>query len=290
MRGWLLIMLLALGGLTACGGDPEPAGSSAPASDSANDGDKDETTSSGEVRLEEPTLTTEPGTAYAEVGGSRLTYSSTGSLAYFCDIAADRVQINFQTNEGNDLLIEAALQGEDWIGRASFKAADGENVQYGAQIPADAMPLVVGAESLSFEGSVTRIEDFDAANPTTVDATLAVNCAVPGGVPTAEIDGETYAFNPSGSQSVTCTVAGDEIEILINRLAVDNLQLQVSSRRDGDALIGNVSVYTPEGRFTSSLREDGAGLEVDGSSVSYSGTFTGDTSDEVEGTVSVTCP
>jgi hypothetical protein len=186
--------------------------------------------------------------------------------------------------------VQAGLQGERWVGNATFKAGDGENVQYGAQIPSDAMPLLVGTDSLSFEGTVTRIEDFDAANPTTVDASFAVNCAVPGGVPSAEIGGTSYTFDPSGAQSVTCTVADDAINILINRLSADGLQLEVSSRREGDALLGNVSVYTPDGTFTSPLPQDGAGLEVTGSTVAYQGTFTGGPSGDVAGTVAVTCP
>lgn len=284
----LVVVVLGLGlAVSACGGDDapaEPADTATAAESAPDDG------GAAAVETGEPTLTADPGTTWVEVDGERLTYEAAGSLAYACDVGPDAVTVNIQTGEGRDLLLQVVRQGEGWAGRLSFQRGGGEAVQYAASIPADAERLVIGEDALSFEGAVTRTEDFDAANATQVDATLAANCALPGEEPTAVLDGTSYTFSPSGAQRFDCLVSADSLEVRVNRLAVDGTQLEVTGQRTDGAWLGAVSVTLPEGTLVSTLPSDGAGLVIEGSSVDYEGSFTGGPEGEVTGTVSVTCP
>lgn len=274
--------------LAACGGDADDAdadGGGTTTSEESPPADQ----ATGEVREGDPPLTADPATAWVDVDDGRLTYESAGSLAYVCDIGDDRIQVNFQTAEGQDLLLQAVRQGDSWTGRLAFQQGGGANLQYSATLPADAAPLVIGEDSLSFEGSVSRVEDFDAAGATRVPAAVAVSCALPGGLPTATVGGTTYSFAPGGAQSFDCTVAEDAIEVRVNRLAVDGLQLELSARREGGDWVGAAVVTTPAATFTSTLPPDGTGLRLDGAAVDYEGTFNND-GEEMPGTLSVTCP
>ena len=287
LRLSVLLPALALGvAVAGCGGDAPSEGAPGASGDA---GAADAAGSKGVVTLAEPTLTADPGTAWAEVDGGRLTYESAGSLAYVCVIGPERVQVNFQTAEGNDLALQASLQDDRWVGQLTFQPG-GESLQYGASLPATADPMVIGRNAVSFEGMVTRVEDFDAANATQVEASVAINCELDEDVPTAVVGGATYTFDPRGAQSFDCSVAEQNLDVVINRLASDGLQLAVSARRDGEDWIGAVVVSTPQATYTSTLPADGTGLTIDGSSVDYEGTFTGGASGDVPGTASVTCP
>lgn len=277
-------------GMTGCGAGDEPGEPDPP--DTADEAAAaDPAAATGEVTIGTPTVTADPGTAWAEVDGMRIDYPSAGSLNYLCDIGPERVQVNVQTNEGRDLLLQASLQGEQWLGQLTFKPGEG-TVQYGASFPGDAR-MVIGDGALSVEGTVSKVEDFDLANATDVDATLAVSCAAAEGSgeeATAVVDGTTYTFPASGAQSFDCSITPDNLDVRINRLALDGLQLEVSARLEGGSWVGAVVVYTPEATFTSTLTPEGTGLEVDGSSVGFEGTFTGGPAGDVPGTVSATCP
>ncbi|MFC6287428.1 hypothetical protein ACFP3Q_12035 [Nocardioides sp. GCM10027113] len=265
-------------GATADGGETTASEESPPADQAA-----------GDVREGEPTLTADPATAWADVDDGRLDYEAAGSVSHVCDIGPDRIQVGFQTAEGQDLLLQVVRQGDSWTGRLAFQQGGGANLQYSATLPADAAPLVIGEDSLSFEGTVSRVEDFDAAGATRVPAAVAVSCALPGGVPTATVGGTTYSFAPGGAQSFDCSVTDDAIEVRVNRLAVDGLQLELSARREGGDWVGAAVVTTPDATFTSTLPPDGTGLSLDGTAVDYEGTFSSE-DEEQPGTVSVTCP
>lgn len=277
--------------LSACGGDggddaaAEPEDPATPAETTPADDPGDAGTGTGE-----PTLTADPGTTWVEVDGERLTYESAGSFAYACDIGPDSLTVNIQTGAGRDLLLQAVRQGDGWAGQLSFQRGGDEQVQYSASIPTNAERFVVGEDALSFEGTVTRIEDFDAANATEIEADLAANCALTGEAPTAVLGGSTYTFSPNGAQRFDCQVSADSLEVRVNRLPVDGTQLEVTAQQDGGEWLGAVSVTTPEGTRISTIPLDGTGLSVDGSSVDYEGTFTGGPGGDVAGTVSVTCP
>ncbi len=294
MRAWRLTALVAaplIGlGMTSCGGGEarEPA---SPGVEAAEEADPAVGGSGGEVTLGTPTVTADPGTAWAEVESTRIDYPSAGSLNYLCDIGPDRVQVNVQTPEGRDLLLRASLQGDRWLGQLTFAPGDG-TVQYSASFPGD-VRMVIGDGALSVEGTVTKVEDFDLANATEADATVAVSCGAPadsGEEATAVLDGTTYTFPASGAQSFDCTVAPESLDVRINRLAVDGLQLEISARVEGGSWIGAVVVNAPDATYTSTLTPEGTGLVVDGSTVGFEGTFTGGPAGDVTGTVSASCP
>jgi hypothetical protein len=243
----------------------------------------------------EPTLTTDPGTAYAEVDGERFEYRSSDSIAYSCEIDDQRITVNFQTPDGQDLLLQATSDGDTWRGQLTFASADDSSTRYSASIDGSS-GLEVGEEALSYDGPVDRIEDADLAGADELDAEVAVNCASTGesssgagGDPVAEIGGETYTFELSGAQSVTCDVAPDDVEVRINRLALDDLQLEIDMTGGPGDWLGSVAAYTPDGTYRVTLSGEAEGFAVDGDTVTYDGPL------EVDGvaseaSVSVTCP
>lgn len=262
--------------------------------DSASvDGNDSESGSGGGglVSSDQVTLTADPGSAYAEVDGERFVYEAAGSLGYTCEIGADAIRINFQTPEGQDLSAQVVRSGDGWTGQLTFTSAEGGQVQYSAVVDRGSGTLGVSDEALSYEGTADRIEDFDLLNATPVPARVAVNCALPGdgGDPVAEIDGTLYSFPLSGAQSVSCSVSPSDIDITVNRLALENLQLAIDMRGGPDDWIGSVFVITPEGNFSVTLVGDADGLEIDGSTVTYAGPIEGDAG-EVEAEVAITCP
>jgi hypothetical protein len=283
-------MLIAMS-LTSCGGGDE-ATDVGSIVENGGDEQVDVGSGTGVTQTGTPTLTAEPGQAWAEVDGERYTYNSAGSLYFICEVNAQGAQVNFQTNDGQDLSITAIPQGDTWQGNLAFKPGGGVEIQFGASLPNDADPLIVGDGALSFEGTGTKITDFDLANGEDVEIALAVNCETPGGGtdPTAVMGEDTYLFPLSGVQSLQCSIEPDRLDIRVDRLSIDNLQLEIGVRQEGGGWIGTVAVYTPEGTFTSPVSGDAPGLSIDGSTVSYEGTFTGGPAGDVEGTVSITCP
>lgn len=293
--------------LGACGGgddddgagDVEPAPIADPAD--ANDGADDDAEPAGDdngdgggggvVGADAPTLTADPGTAYAEVDGERIVYESAGSIYYTCEIGPDKVQVNFQTADGNDLSIQAGLDSTGWRGQLTLKAAGGGNTQYSVVFAQNSGTMGVGASALSYEGTADRIVDFDVLNAEEVDVSIAVACAPTGdgNDPQAVIDGTTYVVPLSGAQSVTCAVTPEDIDITINRLALENLQLSIDMRGGPDDWIGSVFIITPDGDFTATLSGAAEGLTIDGTTVTYDGPIQADGAD-VPASVSVTCP
>lgn len=269
--------------------DPADGGADAGAEPAGDDGGGGG--GGGVVGTDTPTLTADPGTAYAEVDGERIVYESAGSLYYTCEIGPDTVQVNFQTADGNDLSIQAGLDSTGWRGQLTLKAADGGNTQYSVVFAQNSGTMGVGDGALSYEGTADRIVDFDVLNAEEVDASIAVACAPTGdgNDPQAVIDGTTYVVPLSGAQSVTCAVTPDDIDITINRLALENLQLSIDMRGGPDDWIGSVFIITPDGDFTATLSGAAEGLTIDGNTVTYDGPIQADGAD-VPASVSVTCP
>lgn len=281
----LLVLLGACGG-----GDGDDDASAAPQGTVADDGGPDDDGGGGD-----PSLTTDPGTAYAEVDGERFEYRSSGSIAYSCEIDEQRITVNFQTSDGQDLLLQASSDGGSWRGQLTFASADDSTTRYSASLDGSS-GLEVGAEALSYAGPVDRIEDADLAGADELDAEVAVNCASAGGDsagvgddPVAEVGGETYAFALSGAQSVTCDVAPDEVVVRINRLAIDDLQLEIDMTGGPGDWLGSVAAYTPDGTYRVTLSGEAEGFAVDGDTITYDGPLELD-GVESEASVSVTCP
>ena len=293
--------------MAACGGDDDasdaadagdaslaPSDDGGDASDAGDNSDRgDASTPSagsdagGGVVLGEPNLTSDPGVVWVEVGGERLEYTMAGSINVECNVAADRVVVNLQSN-GHDFLVQGSPQTGDWFLNMTF-APGGDNTKYSADSMSGAGTFTVGDGTLSYEGTVSRVVDFDLQNAEDVDARVAVNCASPGGDPTAEVGGETFVFPLSGAQSVTCDVGPEALEIRVNRLSIDGLQLELQGTFDGERWVGAATIYTNDGNYSSPLPLDGTGLTIDGTSVTYDGTFGSPAGDEVDGSVSVTC-
>jgi hypothetical protein len=242
------------------------------------------------------TQTAEPGQAVVEVDGERIVYESTGSQFYTCKVTEDRVTVNYQTPEGHNFSIQASMQGDGWIGSISFNPAEGDTiVGYGAQIPVDGS-LGLGDGAVSFEGTASRIEDFDFETQRDVSALIAVNCEPPGGNPTATVGENQFVFELSGA-SITCEVSDETVQVYINR-QVDNLDLQIDLRTESQGLIGGVSIVDGEDNYYAVIFSgDGTdeGLVIDGSTISYEGTFVHtssvdpDLDEELEGSATATC-
>lgn len=293
----LLLAFAVLLIATACGGDggdgnadggggDDAAGASDGGSDSSGGGGDSQSSGGGGMTVGAPTQSADPGHGWVEVDGRRIEYEASGSINYNCLVTADEVRVNFQSPGGHDFVINAVLQSGAWLGSLTVHPGD-EDVQYGGSIPADVATLGVGDSTVSYEGTLDKIVGVDVMNAETMDATIAVNCASPGGDPTAVIDGTSYVFPLSGAQSVTCAVAEDQIEVRINRLAIDNLQLEIEAT--GPEWAGAIVVYAGEERFRSTIPADGEGLTLNGGSLSYEGTFVDTADGSFEGTVEVTC-
>lgn len=289
-----VLALVALAGCGGGGGDDAsdeatgtPIESVSAATSSQGDGGSDVPANDASAT---PTLSAEPGQAWAEVDGERLVYESNRSLYYTCDVGGDAIVVNFQTAHGHDLSIQAALQGGGWVGQMFFKPAGRDNVVYSTSLGSGDGVLGVADDEISYVGTVTRVEGTDLANAQDLDAEVAVNCASAGGDPAAVIDGENYEFPAGGAQSFDCTVAPDRVLVRVNRLSTDGRQLEIDAREEGGTWIGAVVVYDVDDTFSSTVEPDGSGLEIDGNSVSYTGTFAGQDGVEVAGSAEVTCP
>jgi hypothetical protein len=232
------------------------------------------------------TVTAEPSQAWVEADGERFVYEAIGAVHYSCDISDEQITMNFQTNGPSFLIQGGKLDGE-WILNLTF-TVDENDIQYGATLPGDGS-LGLEDGQLSYEGPIDRIENRDVMNPTVVDAKLAVNCLQPEGQPTAVIDGTEYVVSMVGADSVRCEVSDEAVIVEVNRLTSDDMNIDIGVESQEDGWFGHVSVSTPDGRFGAKDAPNPVGLTVDGSTVSYEGTFEGDSGD-VEGSLVVTCP
>lgn len=236
------------------------------------------------------TQTAAPSTGWVEVDGQRFEIEAVGSVNYRCEVLEDSITVNFQqTASGNELTLQGRVLDGQWNANLTFAPAGGTQVSYGATIGFDEGELGLGAAEVSYEGALNRIEDYDVANAEQVQGTLAVNCAEPGGGTTAEIGGESFTFPFSGANSLTCAIAANEVEVLIGQMQPEFSQLQVDVREEGDGLFGAALVTAGDVTYSSFVPMDGTGLVIDGNTLTYEGTFTTPTDEEVAGSISVFC-
>ena len=200
------------------------------------------------------------------------------------------IAVNYQTADGHDLSIQAVPQDGDWVGQMFFKPGGPGNVVYSVSLGTGEGVLAAAVGAISYVGTVTRIEGTDLANAEDLDAEIAINCASAGGDPAAIIDGTSYEFPATGAQSFDCTVEPDRVLVRVNRLGTDGQQLEIDARQEAGNWIGAVVVYDVDDTFTASIEPDGTGLEIDGTSVAYTGMFAGRDGVEVDGSADVTCP
>lgn len=233
------------------------------------------------------TVTADPSQAWVEADGQRFVYDATGdTVHYACEISDEQIRINFQFN-GPSLLIQGGRVNGGWLLNLTFTVKE-ENIQYGASLPGNGV-LGLDDGQLSYEGLIDRVEDRDILNPTEVDAKLAVNCLAPEGQPTAVIDGTEYVVSMVGADSARCEISEEAITVQINRLTADGTNIDIGVEAQDDGWFGHVAVTTPASHFISTDSPNPQGLIVEGSTVSYEGTFEGDAG-EVDGSLNVTCP
>jgi hypothetical protein len=127
--------------------------------------------------VEGAVLTTDPGTAYTEVGGERVEYQSSSSVGYTCDIEPDRIVVSFQTPTGEQLSLQAVPDGSDWLGQLTFGSADDTGVRYVAVVGPGSGILGVGDVTVSFQGPAERVEVGSLAEPEQVQVEVAAHCA-----------------------------------------------------------------------------------------------------------------
>jgi hypothetical protein len=312
---WTWAVVLAIVAGAACGGsgdDDGSAGDTTPeaggmtsvaggAGDDATDEADDEASPTPHgSSSDDVSVSADPGSAVVVLDGDTLVYEASGSLSYTCRIEGERAAVNFQTSEGHDFLLQAAIVDGEWVGNATL-APGGENVRYSISLQTDG-EFRVGEGVLTFDGTSTFTEigdELDTARD--VDTSMEVNCASPTGGEdaSAEIDGETYVFPADGAQSYDCEVADDQFSVTINRLGRDNMQLSLDARQDEGAggWLGNVTVIVDDDTYISTIPADGTGLTIEGKSISYTGDFErrtrGDSSQQpadIPGSAMVTCP
>jgi hypothetical protein len=263
-----------------------------PTSDSG--GDPEPTRGSGNT--EDLSVSAAPGQAVVDVDGKNIVYESAGSSNYTCDIDSERIQVNFQTAEGHDLLIQGGLINGELRANITFtEGGDELNRNHSASSPNDG-ELQIGDDALRYEGTVAILEDFDIETSRDVDAGIEVNCATAGGDPSAEIDGQTFVFEISGAQSFDCEITDENtFEVRVNRLGLDDLQLSFDGRPEGDGVIGNVTIISGEDTYIATLfGVQPEGLVIEGSTITYTGPFEHtvdrESQAEVEGSATATCP
>lgn len=280
--------------LSACGGDAENAGSEGGLGEevfggigqASGDVDPGDGGSASATEIGAPTQTADPSTGWVEVEGQRYEFEAIGSTHFRCDIMEDQISINFQqTTSENELSVQGSVANGQWNANVTFAPSEERQISYGASIGFDTGTAGFGDTAFSYEGTMSRVEDFDIVNAQDVQATIAVNCATPGGEPTAEVAGESLTFPFTGAGDLECFVSDEESYVLISQSQPERIQLQV----DIQEAFGAFNITSGENRYGSFVPEDGTGLSIDGSSLTYEGTFTGPTGEEYDGSVSVNC-
>lgn len=273
--------------MAACGGGD----TSAPGPETADSLDSTTASKGGTTKVGAPTLEADAGQAWAEVDGDRFDYEAAGSQYYECSINDKQIIVNFQTADGHDLSVTGSRISHTLNATTTFADGGGAGISYGGILTGSAKGRIgIGDSQLSYEGPVNRTDRSDPTNTTSVDAKIAVNCTTSGDDPTVTVDGEAFSVPLAGAQSVTCDVAPGDVDILINRLAIDELQIQISVRTESAGLVGAVGLTTPDGSYSGTIPLDGEGFVVEGNTVTFDGSFTTPNGDEVDGTAAVTCP
>lgn len=251
------------------------------------------------------TVSAEPGHAVVTVDGTAIDHTpSEMGGAFRCVFDDDQISFEVRSDIGT-MTLSASRVDDGWIGRFtadSDEGGDDDWIQYSAQPFNGEFGMDADAAALSYVGTAVRqdrnaMSDGDLETPT-VDVTVAVNCGIEPA--TVEVGGETFTFGTLGADSMTCVVAGpDAIDIILNFLATEDRQLTIDVRPDGDGIIGGVYLIEGDDRWNGIISTQSGtadGLSVDGSTVTFTGTFerTSDADpdliEEVDGTATVTCP
>lgn len=302
---WPLGLALTLvgGTLAACGGGDDDGGggfgqfgnqpttgasgggsANTPSGSGGGNGGSGTTTETGPP----PNISANPGEARIEVEGETIVFGGSNILYYICQ-TTDGVQVNMQTGDGHDLLLEYRS------GNGRITARDtGSSFYYAGLLTGRG--LWIEGDTVVFSGQLEKQPERDRLNAEDVDVTLVVNCAPPGGEHArAEVDGMSFEFPASGTQSYVCEIA-ERFTVNIQHPR-DGGWLQIEGRQQGDRWLGNATIRLENTSYRSQLPADGEGLDIDGKRITYEGMF--ELYDErartvlkenLPGTVSLTCP
>jgi len=246
----------------------------------------------GESAVLDPASVPAPGQARVEVDGNVHVLRASGSVYFTCEVGAERITVNFQETDSGSLSIQGGVLDGEWSGNVTFAPTGLDN--YGGGI--NGGEVAVGEDALTFTGTLAYRSLSDPTNTRDAEASIAVNCDTGGaGEAMAEIDGETFTFPASGAQSYDCEVTASSARVLVNRLALEDSQIQIDASQQDGRWLGGVYVVSGEDRYNGILPADGSGLEISGSTLTFTGTFTRRSEtdpaleQEVVGTASVTC-
>ncbi len=303
-RSSLLTLVLVVGAFAACGGDDDDGGGfgqfgnqptqgasngSAANTPSGSGGDNSGSATTSETGPA-PDIAASPGEARIEVEGETIVFGGANILYYICQ-TTDGVQVNMQTGDGHDLLLQYRS------GNGSITARDAEGgFYYAGAIPSGGAGFWIDGDTVIFAGQLEKQPERDRLNAKDVEVTLVVNCGPPGGEHArAEVDGMSFEFPASGTQSYVCEIA-DRFTVNIQHPR-DGGWLQIDGRQQGDNWLGSAVIYLEGTSYRSQLPRDGEGLEIDGKRITYEGMFElyDDRArtvikDDLPGSVSVTCP
>ena len=286
--------LLVAAALAGCGGGDGDGGFGAgfgdqPTPGGSGSGDSGNGQPPGGESGPAPDVSTDPASARLEVEGEVLLWGGNSIIYYTCD-TTDGAQVNIQTPEGQDILLQ--YRG----GFGSITARDDESDVYYAASIENGENIWIEGNTVIFSGEMERQQASDRLDAEPVDGTLVINCDPPGGEHArAEIDGTTHEFPASGTQSYECLLP-DEIRVDIQP-QLEGAWLQIDVREEGAITLGSVSVRLTDSTYFSQIPDDGEGLEIDGKSLTYTGVFEQQNrtdrtviAEDIEGTVTVTCP
>ncbi len=294
-------MAASAAALAGCGGDdPAPDAFASGTETVEATADTVETTTdtgSSEPASLDPSAVPSPGEARVEVDGKVFILTASGSINYSCESGADEIRINYQETDDGDLSVQGSHSSGEWLGNVTF-SQDDDN--YGGTLPRSGEGLAVGETAVTYRGILTHRTYSDPSNTRDVEASIAVNCDTTGGggagEATAEIAGRTFVFPASGAQSFECDVTATNVDVRINRLALEDTQIEIQGTQQSGEWLGNVYVISGSDRYNAIFPADGTGLDIAGTTLTFSGTFTQTseadptTGQELTGTASVTCP
>lgn len=161
--------------IAACGGGAEQGDSAA-----SDDGEGTpfegigEAASGTELLQAGPvTASADPGQAWVEVEGDRIQFNTADSTFSECLINEEQLSVIYQISD-SELRLNGLLLPDGWNLSLTLLPPGQNGISYGGSLRSG--NLGVEGSSLSYEGSVDRVENQDISNAASVDATLAANC------------------------------------------------------------------------------------------------------------------
>ncbi len=281
--------------LSGCGGGLEDEAAEDTSPFGANPAETSTVDSGVELASLDPSTLPPPGEARVEVDGNVYVLRPSGSIYFDCEAGTDEIRVNYQQTDEGDLTFQARVLDGEWLGNITF--ANGDD-NYGGTLTQGGGELAVGTRAVLYTGTMTHRTYSDPSDTRDVEATIAVNCDTggTGDEATAEVNGVTFTFPASGAQSYECEIAPTGFSVLVNRLALEDKQIEIQGSQQSGEWLANVYVISGSDRYNAIIPADGTDLDITATTLTFTGTFT-HTSEtdptverEVAGNASVTCP